>query len=82
MGKFWLLLEFGMQMVLLIVTGYTIALSPFIKNKINSLAILIKTPTQVYFTVTLFGLLVSLHFHLVLTQVCKSSPLVAWQLYH
>lgn len=57
---FWLLLEFGMQMVLLIVTGYTIALSPFIKNKINSLAILIKTPTQVYFTVTLFGLLVSM----------------------
>jgi len=57
---FWLLLEFGMQMVLLIVTGYTIALSPFIKNKINSLAILIKTPSQVYFTVTLFGLLVSM----------------------
>ena len=57
---FWLLLEFGMQMVLLIVTGYTIALSPFIKNKINYLAILIKTPSQVYFTVTLFGLLVSM----------------------
>jgi len=57
---FWLLLEFGMQMVLLIVTGYTIALSPFIKNKINYLAVLIKTPSQVYFTVTLFGLLLSM----------------------
>jgi len=57
---FWLLLEFGMQMVLLIVTGYTIALSPFIKKQINKLAILITTPTQVYFTVTLFGLLVSM----------------------
>ena len=57
---FWLLLEFGMQMVLLIVTGYTIALSPFIRNKINSLSKLIKTPTQVYFTVILLGLLVSM----------------------
>lgn len=57
---FWLLLEFGMQMVLLIVTGYTIALSPFIRNKINYLSKLIKTPTQVYFTVILLGLLVSM----------------------
>ena len=57
---FWLLLEFGMQMVLLIVTGYTIALSPFIRDKINSLSRLIKTPTQVYFTVILLGLLVSM----------------------
>ena len=57
---FWLLLEFGMQMVLLIVTGYTIALSPFIRNKINSLSRLIKTPSQVYFTVILLGLLVSM----------------------
>ena len=57
---FWLLLEFGMQMVLLIVTGYTIALSPFIRDKINSLSRLIKTPTQVYFTVILLGILVSM----------------------
>ncbi len=57
---FWLLLEFGMQMVLLIVTGYTIALSPFIKKQIDRLTLLIKTPVQVYYFVTLFGTLVSM----------------------
>lgn len=57
---FWMLLEFGMQMVLLIVTGYTIALSPFIKKQIDRLTLLIKTPVQVYYFVTLFGTLVSM----------------------
>jgi len=57
---FWMLLEFGMQMVLLIVTGYTIAISPFIKNQIDKLTHFIKTPTQVYYFVCLFGILISL----------------------
>ncbi len=57
---FWMLLEFGMQMVLLIVTGYTIALSPYVSKQINRLTHFIKTPTQVYFFVTLFGLLASI----------------------
>jgi short-chain fatty acids transporter len=57
---FWMLLEFGMQMVLLIVTGYTIAISPFIKNQIDKLSHFIKTPTQVYYFICLFGILVSL----------------------
>lgn len=57
---FWMLLEFGMQMVLLIVTGYTIALSPFIKKQIDRLTTVIKTPIQVYYFVTLFGVLVSM----------------------
>ena len=57
---FWLLLEFGMQMVLLIVTGYTIALSPFFLRQINLLYKYIKNPIQVYFIVTLFGFLVSM----------------------
>ena len=57
---FWMLLEFGMQMVLLIVTGYTIALSPLIKKQIDRLAAVIKSPVQVYYFVTLFGLMVSL----------------------
>ena len=57
---FWMLLEFGMQMVLLIVTGYTIALSPFIKKQIDRLTTLIRTPAQVYYFVTLFGILVSM----------------------
>ena len=57
---FWLLLEFGMQMVLLIVTGYTIALSPFFLSQIDLLCKYIKNPIQVYFIVTLFGFLVSM----------------------
>jgi len=57
---FWLLLEFGMQMVLLIVTGYTIALSPFFLRQIDFLCKYIKNPIQVYFVVTLFGFLVSM----------------------
>ena len=57
---FWLLLEFGMQMVLLIVTGYTIALSPYFLKQINLLCKYIKNPIQVYFVVTMFGFLVSM----------------------
>ncbi|MEO0337664.1 MAG: TIGR00366 family protein [Bacteroidota bacterium] len=59
-GGFWNLLEFGMQMVLLIVTGYSIALSPIIKKGIDRLANYIKTPLSVYFLVTLIGVLLSM----------------------
>ena len=59
-GGFWNLLEFGMQMVLLIITGYSIALSPLIKNGINKLTYFIKTPFQVYFFVILIGVLLSM----------------------
>jgi short-chain fatty acids transporter len=52
---FWLLLEFGMQMVLLVVTGYSIALSPLVHRGIDSLAGRIRTPGQVYFLVVLLG---------------------------
>ncbi len=54
---FWLLLEFGMQMVLLVVTGYSIALSPLVKRGIDALASRIKTPRQVYFLVVFLGTL-------------------------
>ncbi|MGI9550779.1 MAG: TIGR00366 family protein, partial [Aurantibacter sp.] len=57
---FWTLLEFGMQMVLLIVTGYSIALAPFIRKALDKLTGFIKTPTQVYFFVILIGILVSM----------------------
>jgi len=57
---FWTLLEFGMQMVLLIVTGYCIALSPFIGKAIDKSTRYIRTPTQVYVSVTLIGMLLSL----------------------
>lgn len=57
---FWSLLEFGMQIILLIVTGFCIALSPVVKKGINRLATVIKTPRQVYFFVFLIGALLTL----------------------
>lgn len=57
---FWILLEFGMQMVLLVITGFCIALSPLIKIAIDRLATLIKTPRQVYFFVIFIGILLAL----------------------
>ncbi|MEL6558788.1 MAG: TIGR00366 family protein [Bacteroidota bacterium] len=57
---FWNLLEFGMQMVLLIVTGYSIALSPVVKKAIDKLTHFIKTPTKVYFFVILIGVTLSM----------------------
>jgi len=52
---FWSLLEFGMQMTLLVITGYSIALSPLAKKGIDGLTGFIQTPGQVYFFVVLFG---------------------------
>lgn len=57
---FWSLLEFGMQIVLFIVTGFAIALSPIINKGIDKLTNYIKTPRQVYFFVALIGALLSL----------------------
>jgi short-chain fatty acids transporter len=57
---FWSLLSFGMQMVLLIITGYSIALSPFATKLIDKLAQYIKTPKHVYYFVVLIGMLVSM----------------------
>ncbi len=57
---FWSLLEFGMQIVLMIVTGYCIAISPVIRKGINSLCRRINTPFQVYFFVAVVGSLLVL----------------------
>lgn len=57
---FWSLLEFGMQIVLFIITGFAIALSPTIKKGIDKLTNHITTPRQVYFFVVLIGTLLSL----------------------
>lgn len=57
---FFDLLSFGMQIVLIIITGFSIALSPSIKKAIDQLAFLIKTPKQVYFFVIAIGSLLSL----------------------
>lgn len=57
---FWSLLEFGMQIVLIVITGFAIALSPIIKRAIDKLSSYIKTPRQVYFFVVLIGALLGL----------------------
>ena len=57
---FWILLEFGMQMVLILTTGYAIALSPLVARLIDHLARLAKTPGAVYVLVMIVGGLFSL----------------------
>jgi short-chain fatty acids transporter len=57
---FWQMLAFGMQMVLLVITGYSIALSPFSSKLIDRMANYISTPNQVYFISVLFGMLAAL----------------------
>ena len=59
-GGFWTLLEFGMQIVLIIITGFAIALSPIVNKGIDKLTNFVKTPQQVYFFVVLIGALLSL----------------------
>jgi len=56
---FWSLLEFGMQIVLIIITGFSIALSPIVNKGIDSLTRYIKTPRQVYFLIVFIGMLLS-----------------------
>ena len=56
---FWGLLEFGMQLILILVTGYSIALSPQIDKGLNKLSSFVKTPTQVYLIVTVLGVMLS-----------------------
>ena len=52
---FWMLLEFGMQMVLILVTGFAIALSPAIARLIDRLAVFARTPGSVYVLVVIVG---------------------------
>ena len=56
---FFDLLAFGMQIVLIIITGFSIALSPSIKKGIDKLTDFIKTPKQVYFFVIVLGVLLN-----------------------
>ncbi len=57
---FFDLIGFAMQIVLIIITGFSIALSPTVKNGIDTLSKYIKTPTQVYFLVVFIGMILSL----------------------
>lgn len=56
---FWMLLEFGMQMVLLLVTGYSIALSPLVKRFLFKITQFIRTPKQLYPFIIILGMLLS-----------------------
>ncbi|MGK7295020.1 MAG: short-chain fatty acid transporter [Candidatus Wenzhouxiangella sp. M2_3B_020] len=57
---FWMLLEFGMQMVLILTTGYAIALTPLASRAIDRLATIARTPGAVYVLVLIAGGLFSL----------------------
>ncbi|MFC4870643.1 TIGR00366 family protein [Negadavirga shengliensis] len=57
---FWDLLDFGMQMVLILVTGFAIALSPPIQKGVDHLSKWLSSPTKVYLGVMLFGALFTL----------------------
>lgn len=57
---FWMLLEFGMQAILILTTGYAIALSPFASRIIDRMARMADTPGSVYVLVVVAGSLLSL----------------------
>lgn len=59
-GGFFDLLEFAMQIVLLIITGFSIALSPIVKRGIDNITKYINTPGQVYLLVVFLGMLLSM----------------------
>ncbi len=53
---FWNLLQFAMQMVLILVTGWVLASTPFFKRILEAIAKLAKTPGQAIILVTLVSL--------------------------
>jgi len=57
---FWDLLAFGMQIVLIIVTAFSIAQSSTVAKAIDNFAKYIKTPMQVYLSVLIIGALLSI----------------------
>ncbi len=57
---FFDLLAFGMQIVLIIITGFAIALSPSVNKGIDLMTHFIKTPFQTYLFVVMIGMLLSL----------------------
>lgn len=57
---FWLLLEFGMQMTLILVTGYSLAITPYATRLIDKLSGIIRKPHQVYPFIILIGMFFSM----------------------
>ncbi|MEI6857643.1 short-chain fatty acid transporter [Psychrilyobacter sp.] len=56
---FWSLLSFAMQMALVLVTGHTMANSPFFKRTLSSMAGKLKNPSQAIIGVTVVSVLAS-----------------------
>ncbi|MEQ8660089.1 MAG: TIGR00366 family protein [Gammaproteobacteria bacterium] len=52
---FWILLEFGMQVTLLLTTGFAIALSPTVARLIDRVALFARGPGSVYLIVGVVG---------------------------
>lgn len=59
-GGFWDLLEFGMQMSLVVVTGYILASTPLVKRFLAKLSRVAKTPEQAVMLVTFVALIACL----------------------
>jgi len=57
---FFDLLAFGMQIALIVITGYSIAISPLVSRLIDQLANKITTPKQVYVFIMIVGALLCL----------------------
>lgn len=85
---FWDLLAFAMQMSLIVVTGYVLANTPFIKKILEKASTLAKSPVQAIILVTLVGIIGSLinyGFGLVVgalmaIQIAKRVPSVDYRL--
>jgi short-chain fatty acids transporter len=58
-GKFWDLLAFTMQMVLILVTGHVLASSPIFKKLLNKLASTAKTPTSAILLISIISIAAS-----------------------
>jgi len=58
-GGFWALLAFSMQMILILVTGWVLATTPFFKRILGAAAQLARTPGQAIVLVTLVSLMAS-----------------------
>jgi len=72
---FWMLLAFGMQMVLILVTGYAIALSPPVTHLIDRLAARISRPGVVYLAVVAVG---GMRWDWGSRNKCRCSSRQAW----
>ncbi len=85
---FWDLLEFGMQMSLVVVTGYILASTPVVKRFLAKLSRIAKTPGQAVMLVTFVALvacLINYGFGLVVgalfaVHVAKRVPSVDYRI--